>query len=78
MYSKSDVSDYFQEQQLKKRTEFFEKAHAAFILNTLFCQFGRPTDDQLSWLFHAYPKSRVEAGDSGTQDENFYIIEPKF
>lgn len=71
--------EYFQEHQLKKRTEFHEIIHAAFILETsasFYLSRPKPTKKELEWLGAAYPGSIIEEGVD--QGAGYYTITPKF
>jgi len=70
------ASEFFQKQQLKKRTEFHERVHAAFVLSTSLSEFGKLNDDQLSWLGSTYPNSEIKMGTD--QGASYYTVLPKF
>lgn len=73
-----DTSDRsFKINQLKKRKEFHELIHAAFILETSVSFYFKrppPTADNLSWLAGAYPHSLIENGND--QGRNYTTITP--
>lgn len=72
-------SEYLQQQQLKKRGEFHEIIHAAFVLNTsvsFYLTRPQPTKRELSWLSWTYPNSKIEYGSD--QGATYCTITPKF
>lgn len=69
-------SDNFQKQQLGKRKQFYEKIHAAFVLETSYTKFGILTDEQENWIKSTYPNSKIETGTD--QGGKYHTIEPKF
>ncbi len=73
------MSEPFQRRQIKKRTEFHELIHAAFVLETsvsFYLNRPQPTEEELSWLSCAYPKSKIKHGmDQGAA---FCYITPEF
>jgi len=71
-----EADSFFKKQMLEKREQFHEKVHAAFILRTSYTTFGILTNQQLSWIASAYPKSRIETGND--QGASYFTIEPKF
>lgn len=70
------MSDYFQKQQLEKRSQFHERVHAAFILETSLNHWGNLTDEQNDWLAFAYPGTEIETGED--QGLSYTTITPKF
>ncbi len=66
----------FEERMIFKRTQFHEKVHAAFILDTSLNMWQKPSEANLLWLLSAYPKSEVKTGID--QGGRYYTITPKF
>lgn len=66
---------FFKAQMLKKREQFHEKIHAAFVLNTSVNFWGNPKDEDISWLASAYPNSTINQGID--QGASYYTITPK-
>ncbi len=72
-------SDFFIKDKLKKRTEFHNLIHAAFVLDdsvTFYLTRPQPTPKELSWLKWVYPGSEVERGED--QGATYCTITPKF
>lgn len=70
---------HFQLEQEKKKTQFHELIHAAFVLNssvTFFLSQPQPTEKELSWLASTYPNSTIEKGKD--QGAEYCTIIPKF
>lgn len=72
--TKGEGDMFFEKQMLKKRTQFHEQVHAAFVLETSLNNFGNISEDQMSWLGSAYPNSEIELGND--QGANYYSIKP--
>ena len=72
-------SEQFKEQQLKKRKEFHELIHAAFVLDTsvnFYLTRPQPTEEDLSWLSWTYPNSIIKTGND--QGSSYCTITPKY
>jgi hypothetical protein len=68
----------FKEERLKKRTQFHELIHSAFILETsvtFYLTRPQPTDKELSWMAWTYPNSIIEKGND--QGAFYCTITPK-
>lgn len=70
------MSSHFQKEMIEKRNKFFERCHAAFVLNTSVNHWGTIPERDLSWLRSAYPGSIIETGND--QGANYTTITPKF
>lgn len=73
------VEEQFQQERLKKRTEFHELIHAAFILETsvsFYLTKPQPTKEELSWLAWTYPNSTIKKGND--QGATYCTITPMF
>ena len=70
------LTDAFKERMMEKRSKFFERVHAAFVLDTSLNHWGKLDDKDLSWLMATYPNSIIETGTD--QGARYTTITPKF
>jgi len=68
--------DIFQKNQLKKRQNFVDRIHAAFVLETQLSSFYEPTEEEWEWLAWTYPKTKIHRGND--QGAGYVTIDPKF
>lgn len=73
------ASEIFQQEQIKKKEQFHELIHSAFILGTsvsFYLSRPQPTDQELSWLGYTYPSSKIDTGTD--QGAKYCTITPAF
>jgi hypothetical protein len=74
--SHEKVHQQFKTQMLRKREEFHERVHAAFVLNTSLNVWGSLTEHQRDWLAGTYPNTDIKTGSD--QGAHYTTVTPRF